>query len=979
MRTVLVAAAVIGVWLVLCPALNPEDLSAAVSSAARNLSAHRYDAALASANRALQQSPNSSAALLLAGHAAAEIADFDLSDAMLSRVPPASRHAVSAKLRQGTNLLARGRVDEAERHFRDVLQRDPSNLEAHRRLAFLLQAEGRVQESVPFLAQLLFRGDFSGNELFMVSSPERYFRLDPALQDLRNADPPADALIELGRLRFDLIESRDEGARAVLEELVRRYPRLAEPRARLGRLIVDAGDRDQFLRWNNSVTPEHEQHPEIWMVRGLQARREGRLPEAVRCFLETLIRSPHYAGANHQISGCLLQLGQTDRAAEFSALVPVLFRLDQQLNLLQETPDSANFRAVTELLQQLGRHWEAAGWAHIAKRIPGTDVWTRRVLETEIPLLDVSEGLIARDAQPALRLNAANFALPDWPPASDLPEGTPPSGSHDRLSQWRFSDDAASAGIDFTYVDGTTKRDRMRHVIETLGGGEGVIDFEGDGWPDLYVAQGTFWRAAEPESRPLDRLYRSTGRGTFDDVTAVAGLSEEFMSHGVSIGDFDSDGMPDVYVTNLGPNSLFHNNGDGTFSNWSATAGIDGNDWSASAAIVDLSGDGLPDVFVVNYLDREYVINHPCERDGLEIGCTPDGLPPARNRLYRNSGNGTFEDISESSGVSSATGNGLGLIVADFHSEQRLSVFVGNDSTPNFLFRNTNALDPAEFSLEQQGVVAGVAFNGNGSAIASMGIAAGDANGDGRLDLFVTTYMNDPDTLFLQHESGVFLDETRRARLHLPTANVLGFGSQFIDVDNDGWEDLVATNGHVIPPPPDGADDERDLMPSQVLANLGDGTFAEVSAETLGPFFHFRGLGRGLAELDWNRDGRQDFCVSYIHSPLTLLSNQTPAQNHRLVIRLIGTQSNRDAFGTVATVRAGNRTLMRQLAASGGYLVSNERRLWFGLGRSPVADELVVTWQSGRVQRFENLAADQEIVLVEGRDRPLTARSFATP
>jgi len=978
-RLLLVLATAMGAWIVLRPAINSGGVQHSISTAAWCLSAHRFDQAQSAANRVLELSPGSSAAFLLAGYAAAGAADFELSSSLLSRVPSESRHSHLAELGLAKNLLTRGRVEAAEQHYRRVLQQDPYNIEGNRRLGHLLQAEGRVWESVEFLKRLLFRGEFNGNELFMVSSIDRYFRIDRKLQQTLSAEDPGDPLIRMAEVRQHMIESREADVRSVLEDLVRIYPHLAEPVARLGRLIVDGGNQEEFLRWNDQLTREHEEHPEIWFIRGLYARREGQLTTAVRCFLEALVRSPHHAGANYQVSGCLLQLEQPQRAAEFSALPPILFRLDRELNQVQGTPNSENAQRVVRSLQTLGRHWEAAGWAYIAKQFPGAEEWCVAVIETEMRKVSASEGLIARDAQPALRLDISEYPLPKWSRASEFSSGEqlPPRSGH--FSDWQFSEESNSAGIEFSYFDGTTRRDRMRHVIETLGGGSGVIDFDADGWPDLYVAQGNSWRQPGAGSSPLDRLYRNTGRGRFADVTASCGICEGQMSHGVAVGDYDSDGFADLHITNLGPNSMFHNNGDGTFADISASSGTAGDEWSTSSAIVDLSGDGLPDVFVVNYLDRDFVVQNPCHRNGFEIGCAPDSLPPARNKFYLNSGNGQFEDISDSAGVSSEAGNGLGLIVADFHNEQRLGVFVGNDSTPNFLFRNPHPTGNSRFQLQQQGLEAGVALNGNGSPIASMGIAAGDANGDGLLDLFVTTYMNDPDTLFVQQEHGSFLDQTRRARLPLPTAPVLGFGTQFLDVDNDGWEDLVATNGHVIPPPPGEPDDERDLMPTQVLANLGDETFLEVPAETLGPFFAFAGLGRGLVECDWNRDGRQDFCVTSIHAPLALLSNQTPEKKHRLVIRLIGTRTSRDAFGTVATVKAAGRKLMRQLTAGSGYLVSNERHLWFGLGQSPMIDELELAWPSGLVQRFEKLEADQEILIVEDRDAPIILERFPTP
>ncbi len=981
-RRLLVAMVCVSVMPVVQSVIWPTREQALRHASAMALSGRQPDVALSAAMELLKLQPESADALLLAGSAAAATRNIDLSDFLFSRILASDSAAFRAELGIAGNLLRRGQAVAAEQRYRDILQRDPGNTEACRRLGFLLQTEGRVWESVPCLSHLISAGQFTGDELIGIVAPERYFASDSQLEATLQSEPAGDPVIRLGDIRRRLVESREAGIRAELETIVRDYPHLAEAQARLGRLIVDEADDAEFRRWHAQVTAEHEHHPEIWYVRGLWARRSGMLDGAVRCFLETLVRFPSHPGANYQISGCFLQLRQPERSRDFSDLVPLLAQLDHDVHNVRLNPSPENARQVISLLQKLGRHWEAAAWAELAGRFPEPASWSQSVSFAELRKAEFPASLTNRDAQPALRIDRNEFPLPDWNRlAEPTPAASAPSTATSAAApfdEWHFSDEAAKVGIDFLWDDGTIPATRMRHVVETLGGGVGVLDSDGDGWPDLYFPQADTWR--QPGARSLsDRIFRNSGLERFTDVTVVSGLGDTAFSHGAAVGDYDCDGWPDLCVTNFGPNTCWHNNGDGTFSESTAHTGIAGHEWSASSAFADLSEDGFPDLFVVNYLDRDYVISHPCFVSGVEVGCTPDRLPPATNRLYLNSGDGRFTDISDQSGVLAESGNGLGLVVADFQNDQRLSIFVGNDSTPNFLFRNQAPDGDHAIRLEQQGIAAGVAFNAGGSTIASMGIAAGDANADGRLDLFVTTYLNDPDTLFVQQSDGSFLDETRRSQLHRSTASVLGFGSQFLDTDNDGSEDLVATNGHVAPPPPHEPDDRRDLMPTQVFANSGNGTFAEVPPDVLGPFFRTRALGRGLAVCDWNRDGRQDFAVSYIHHPAALVTNQTSTRNNRLVVRLVGTAMSRDAFGTVAHVQAGSLRLMRQLTAGSGYLSSNQRHLWFGLGAEDVVQELTVRWPRGIEQHFRNIAANQEILIIQDRQEPLVLHRWASP
>ena len=477
-----------------------------------------------------------------------------------------------------------------------------------------------------------------------------------------------------------------------------------------------------------------------------------------------------------------------------------------------------------------------------------------------------------------------------------------------------------------------------------------------------------FGSSAVSRSTPQDRLFRNLGDGRFLDVTDLARLGDREFSQGLAVGDYNSDGFPDLYVGNVGPNRLYENQGDGTFREVTQQAGVAGQGWTTSCALVDLNGDALPEIFEVTYVLVDEALKRRCDRDGQPVACSPNMLTAEQDRLYENLGDGRFRDVSEECGIHAPDGKGLGLVAADFDRSGRINIFVSNDTTANFYFVNQTTGPGQPLSFSEQGLQSGLAFNEAGQAQASMGIASGDASGDGLLDLLVGNFYADSDTFYLQTPDHAFLDESRAAGLRESTFEMLTFGMQFLDGDLDGWLDAIATNGHV-----DRSIDARvpDLMPPQYFQNLGQAKFRELSARSLGPYFEKRYLGRTVALLDWNRDGKPDVCISHLDAPAALLTNGTPDTGHYLAVNLYGVASNRDAFGTVLELTAGERTQVQQVVAGSGYLASNERKIIFGLGGATRIDRLRIRWPSGAIQTFEGLDADREIAIVEGAESPI--------
>ena len=573
------------------------------------------------------------------------------------------------------------------------------------------------------------------------------------------------------------------------------------------------------------------------------------------------------------------------------------------------------------------------------------------------------------DANPALALDLSGYPLPGWhtdkadgPPLSLADAGSAPASVS-------FRDDATSTGLQMSWYAGNDPTSFARTMRETLGGGAGILDLDSDGWPDVFLTQGCPWPPGSSPGLYLDRVFRNAGDGRFLDATVNSGIRENQFSHGVAVGDLDCDGFPDLYVTNSGPNSMFRNHGDGTFSDVTVLSGTAGAQWSTSCVMADLNGDTWPDVYVVNYLTGTDVFERICRDAAGNPGvCQPHDFAAEQDRLYLSTGDGRFEDATSAAGIVAPDGKGLGVVAADFGHSGRLSLFIANDTVANHFYRNVAARPGDRPLFDEVAFAAGVAVNSLGLPEACMGIAAGDADGDQRIDLFVTNFYQESNTLYLSQPDGSFLDRTSTSGLREPSLPMLGFGTQFLDGELDGRPDLVVTNGHVHAVR---EDDVPFPMPPQYFQNTGGGRFREVEAGVLGPFFAENSLGRGLSLIDWNRDGLEDVVISHLDRPVALLTNTTTAHGNFLAVQVHAVSTARDAIGTSVRVTAGDHTVYRQLTVGDGYLASNERQLIFGLGEHDRMDRLEVHWPSGLQQTFPHPPLNATIMLIEGRSHLL--------
>jgi enediyne biosynthesis protein E4 len=533
-----------------------------------------------------------------------------------------------------------------------------------------------------------------------------------------------------------------------------------------------------------------------------------------------------------------------------------------------------------------------------------------------------------------------------------------------------FTDTAKEAGLTMMNVFGG--ENTKKYIIETTGTGVAIFDYDNDGWPDIFIVNGTKLDGFPAGKAPTNHLYRNNHDGTFSDVTEKAGLAHTGWGQGVCVGDYNNDGWDDLYVTYYGKNVLYRNNGNGTFTDVSDKAGVAGSGkaWGTGCAFVDYDRDGHVDLMVANYVDFDLsAAPAPGERSsciwkGVPVMCGPQGLPGSKNILYHNRGDGTFEDVTTKAHIEKTTGHyAFSVTTLDFDDDGWPDIFVACDSTPSILYHNNR-----DGTFTDVAITAGAAFNEDGRAQAGMGSTVADYNGDGKLDIFKTNFSDDTATLYRNNGDGTFDDVTYRAGLGLNT-QYLGWGTMFFDFDNDGWPDLLLVNGHVYPEVDSQHLGSNFQEPRILYRNTGDGKFADISASA-GPGITKAMSSRGLAIGDLWNDGRVCAVVSNMNAPPSLLVNQARTANHWVGLRVIGTKSNRDGIGARIRVRAGARTLIDEVRSGSSFDSNNDMRVHFGLGAAAKIDWVEVRWPSGLLEKFENVSVDGIRQIKEGIGTP---------
>ncbi len=860
--------------------------------------------------------------------------------------------------------LTQGKLHAAERRLEQALARGGPGLDQVRDLlGHIYQIEVRFDD-----AKVLLRASLAD-----AADPIR------VLKDLSN--------LELDRLPYN-------GLQAALERAGQLAPDDKRVWLGKGRLAIEAGRWEEAREWLRRCGCERGDAP-VLMAWIELARGSGRPGEALHAAqqlgpgqldygqrlalqawlhkqrddtraessnLEQWLRyDPAATRALERLAELSQRAGQTDQVADLRRRKAEVERALEAYRLLlwREEP----IRGAAER-HELARRAEAAGRRTEARALY---TWALAADPDRLPVREALARLDREDSERQLDITAHDVP---WPSATVMAHPDRPDRGARPFGGLSFTDDAETAGLRFVYDNAQTP---FHQLPEPFGGGLALLDYDGDGWLDVYCVQGgPFTPAAQlelPSPKSGDRLFHNQGDGHFDDVTAAAGIGRfsHGHGHGVAVGDVDGDGHPDLFVTRWRSYALYRNKGDGTFEDVTTRAGLGGDrDWPTSAALADLDGDGDLDLYVCHYAAWDIEKPRLCRNNANHdyLNCNPLDSAALPDHLFRNDA-GCFVDVTTDAGIVDNNGRGLGVVAADLDDDGRVDLFVANDSSANFLFRNKGGM-----RFEEIGHAAGVAGNASGAYQAGMGVAAGDLDGDGFIDLAVTNFYGESTTYYRNLGGGNFTDATASMGLAVASRRLLGFGIALFDADNDGRLDLASANGHVNDLRPN----YPYLMPAQLLVGGVDGRLGDVSDRAGAPWTVPR-MGRGLAVGDLDNDGRLDVLILSHNQPLAYLHNRTKGGRF-LALRLAGRQSNRDAVGAKVVVIAGSRRLVAQRIGGGSYQSASDSRLHFGLEQVDRIEAIEITWPSGRVDRYSGLSADTGYLLQEGENNPRPLPGF---
>lgn len=568
-----------------------------------------------------------------------------------------------------------------------------------------------------------------------------------------------------------------------------------------------------------------------------------------------------------------------------------------------------------------------------------------------------------RSRRRLIAILSLGFALMPWNISASLHlQGDAPRSDGPAV---KFINVAPSAGLKAKTIFG--QEGTNTYLLETTGCGVAWLDYDRDGWLDLFLVNGSRLEGFPTGQEPTNHLYHNNRDGTFTDVTTRAGLVRSGWGQGVCVGDYDNDGFDDLYVTYWGFNVLYRNNGDGTFADVSAKAGVAGSRrrWNTGCAFLDYDRDGHLDLFVANYIDFDPKTaprpeTGPCLYKGVPVACGPPGLPGAKNILYRNNGDGTFTDVSEKAGITRTNGTyGLGVLTGDFDNDGWVDIYVANDSAPATLYRNNR-----DGTFTDVAVESGCAYSLDGKPQAGMGVTAGDYDRDGWLDIFKTNFADDTSNLYRNLGKGVFEDAVYASGIGVNTL-WLGWGCGFFDMDNNGWLDILVCNGHVYPEVDRLKGNVGYRQPKVLYRNLQNGRFQDISAQVGGPIVE-PSPSRGCAFGDYDNDGDIDVAVNTVNDFPQLLRNDGPATNNWITIRTVGTKTNRSGIGARLTCITGTLKQIEDVRSGGSYISQNDLRVHFGLGSAEKVDVLEIRWPSGHVDVLKDLPVNRIVTVKEG-------------
>ena len=901
-------------------------------------------------------------------------------------------------LKLGQEYMNVGRPFESIRVLETAVKAYPEVVDYRMKLVGMQLQVGLEFDSQQHLQWLIQRGHGGLNLLIVLSDLSRPQTVESTCKYALKTYPD-DIRPNYSLARLPAYHSEWGKVAELLEPVVKRYPDFVPAQALYARALYELQRTTELEKWSRTLPSGIEDQPQYWLTMGGVAEQNGNLAMAARAYWNAVMLDENSGEGLLKLSASLSQLNKPNDARRISERAAGITALRDGVDSLLswKTNSQSDAVRIARGLNALGRRWEATAWLQMAYRM-------NQNLQQDFDQIykSVRSGLTGAtpwqmpEFSVAKKIDLSGYPQPIWlQPGSTLPVVSDLSSNVDM----RFTDQAAERQLVHTCrLSKSADREGGLTIYQSGAGGVGVLDFDLDGWPDLCLTS-IDGNPMKDDSTP-NRLFRNL-EGVFADVTESSAPWGRGFTQGIAVGDYDADGFPDLFVANIGRNQLLRNNGDGTFSDVTQQTALAGEVWTSSAALADLDGDGLTDLFQLGYCKTGKALEQLCVDAKLKEprSCAPLAFAAQQDRVWRGTSDGSYVDATSDWLNPHEAGRGLGLVVGALDDRQGIDVYVANDMTANHYWSlsdsntsdsntsdsnisdsnisdtdsggsgsaNAQQLDRAPhrpgFKLSEQASVRGLAVNERSLSQASMGIAAGDADQDGDLDFLLTHFSGDYNTYYEQIASGMWADRSKRVGMIEPSQQMLGYGAQWIDADNDGTLELVVANGDI-----DDFTHQSRLFrqPAQLFQRQIDGSWVQAKSKPLGAYFERKHLGRAVAKLDANRDQKPDLVITHLFEPIALLVNETKTDHSRCRFFCVGTKSGRDAIGTRVTLRQSDQQRVGHLLAGNGFQCSNERCISFGLGKQQSASEVVVAWPDGTSESFGEHQLSGDYLLIQG-------------